>query len=246
MITHTGLLEASLIRLITCRSLLDNLPRKRIQLRSSSFGRSIRTWEEPRAQGLNRNKKAMRQEEEPPRSDQHVYEHARAQPIGLLLNAPIRPGEKIRAHSIQRKTPTQVQDIHRLSSASLQSHPINEPPHARLNDMLPRSYVPRTEKRHDSLAPHIPILDISGAENRRMALEIEVRVAVCFAKPAALIVDWIEGCAVGNHAFRGSNANDWAVFFVEGIDQTRFAAGVRVVPDPKGGEAADQGTWYAR
>lgn len=79
-----------------------------------------------------------------------------------------------------------------------------------------------------------------------MALEVEVRIAVRFAKPASLVVNRIQSCSVGYHAFCGTDADDRAVLFVERGDQTRFVADVGMVPDPEGGKAADEWPWYAR
>lgn len=77
-----------------------------------------------------------------------------------------------------------------------------------------------------------------------MPFEVEVRVAGCFGEAASLGVDCVQSCAVGYYAFAGSDSHDGAVFCVEGGEEARFVAGVGVVPDPEGSEAADEGAGY--
>lgn len=73
-----------------------------------------------------------------------------------------------------------------------------------------------------------------------MALDVKVGVAVCFPETAALVVDWLESCAVGDDYFVGCDAQDGAVEGVEVVDASAFVADVGVVPGPEGGKLADE------
>ena len=198
IVTHANGFQPSLIRLISSRSFFHDCSSKRLDICSSRLSGCIGdTWHNLRADPLNGYKQPVRQKEEPSTVDNHIHPHTCTQPIALLLNAPIRSSEQVRAHSINSQAPTRVQDIHWLALLRFQPDSFNEPPHAFLNRLLPRSYPTRAKQRRNSLAPQRPVLSIARAENRRVALEVEVRVAVCFAETAALVVDCVQSRAVG-------------------------------------------------
>ena len=166
----------------------------------------------------------MRQIKEPPRSNNRVHKHTRAQPPTLLFNTSILPPEQKRADRIQCQTPAEIQHIHRLPRPGLLPQPPNKPPYTSFNLLLSSSDVARTKHRHHSLTPRRPVSRISCTEDCGVPFEVEVRVAGCFREAASLGVDCVQSCAVGYYAFAGSDSHDGAVFGVQGGEEAGFVA----------------------